>query len=216
MKKGKTELVFILDRSGSMAGLESDTIGGFNSMLKKQRDVPGECFITTVLFDHDYELLHNHIDLRGVSPMTEREYFVRGSTALLDAVGSTINKVISGQRNTAEVQQAEKVIFVIITDGQENSSREYPPAKIRQLIEEQKGHYGWEFIFLGANLDAVSTARDLGIHPDRAQNFIPDSQGVTLNFRVMSDAVEAYRQGHAVSPDWKQEIDDDYTKRKQK
>lgn len=214
MKKGKTELVFILDRSGSMSGLETDTIGGFNSMLEKQKGVDGECRITTVLFDHEYVLLHDRIDLSAVSPMTEKEYYVRGSTALLDAVGSTISKIISVQRNTAADHQAENVLFVIITDGQENSSREYSLDRIRRLIEQQKDRYGWEFIFLGANIDAVSAAADLGIHADRAQDFIADSEGVGLNFQVMSDAVESYRRGAEMPTDWKDEIDQDYKKRK--
>lgn len=214
MKEGKTELVFILDRSGSMGGLESDTIGGFNAMLKKQKDLAGECRITTVLFDHEYQLLHDRIDLGSVSPMTEKEYYVRGTTALLDALGSTIQKIISVQRNTAREHQAEKVLFVIITDGQENSSREYSLEKIRQHIEHQKSRYGWEFIFLGANIDAVSAAADLGIGADRAQDFIADSQGVGLNFQVMSNAVEAYRMGAEMPSDWKDAIDEDYKNRK--
>ncbi len=214
MKKGKTELVFILDRSGSMSGLETDTIGGFNAMLKQQKEVDGECFITTVLFDHEVMLLHDRIDIQAVSPMTAKQYFVRGSTALLDAAGSTINKIISVQRNTAEEHQAEKVLFVIITDGEENSSREYSLEKVRQMIEHQKEHYNWEFIFLGANIDAVSAAAGLGIHSDRSQNFVADRLGTNLNFRVMSEAVESYRMGSAMPEDWKDEIDRDYKKRK--
>ncbi|MCM1006903.1 MAG: VWA domain-containing protein [Ruminococcus flavefaciens] len=148
MKKNFTELVFILDKSGSMSGLESDTIGGFNSMLQKQKGVDGECRITTVLFDNNYTLLHDRIDIRAVSPMTDKEYFVGGSTALLDAIGTTINKLVSVQRNTSEDYRAEKVMFVIITDGDENSSREYSADKVRGMIEHEKEMYGWEFIFL--------------------------------------------------------------------
>ena len=157
MKKGFTELVFILDRSGSMGGLESDTIGGFNAMLEKQRKLDGECRITTVLFDNRYELLHDRIDIRAVSPMTEREYQVGGSTALLDAMGRTIQKMVNVQKSTAEEYRAENVMFVIITDGEENSSREYSAQKVKAMIEQEK-KYGWEFIFLGANIDAVETA----------------------------------------------------------
>ena len=194
MKKGLTELVFILDKSGSMGGLERDTIGGYNSMLEKQKAVPGECLITTVLFDNDYELLHDKIDIRAVSPITEKEYSVGGSTALLDAIGMTIHKIDNAQRHTADDYRAEKVMFVIITDGEENSSREYSAEKVKAQIQRQKEKYGWEFIFLGANIDAVETAGRFGIAPDRAQNYHADSQGVELNFCVMSDAVATFRK----------------------
>ena len=178
MKKGLTELVFILDKSGSMAGLESDTIGGYNAMLKKQRDVEGECRITTVLFNNNYELLHDRIDIRAVRPITEKEYSVGGTTALLDAMGRTIHKIINVQRNTDEAYRAEKVMFVIITDGYENSSREYSVENVRSLIQHQKDKYGWEFIFLGANIDAVETAQHFGISQNRAQNYHADSFGI--------------------------------------
>lgn len=194
MKKDLTELVFILDRSGSMAGLESDTIGGFNAMLKKQKAVAGKCVITTVLFDHEYELLHDRIDIRAVRPMTEKEYEVRGSTALMDAMGMTIEKIARVQQNTAEAYRAEHVLFVIITDGEENSSRTYSVEKVRALIERQKAEHGWEFIFLGANIDAVETAGTFGIRPECAANYVPDGAGTELNFRVMSDTVTAYRE----------------------
>ena len=155
MRKGLTELVFILDKSGSMAGLETDTIGGYNTMLKKQQMVDGECQITTVLFDNDYELLHDRIDIRAVSPITKKEYQIGGSTALLDAMGRTIQKIDNAQKHTAEEYRAEKVMFVIITDGEENSSREFSLRKVKALIKRQKEKYAWEFIFLGANIDAV-------------------------------------------------------------
>ena len=193
MKKGMTELVFILDKSGSMAGLEKDTIGGFNAMLQKQRGVEGECRITTALFDNRYELLHDRIDIRGVSPMTEKEYQVGVSTALLDAVGTTIHKLISVQKNTAEEYRAEKVMFVIITDGEENASREYSSDRIKSMISCEKERYGWEFVFLGANIDAVETARRFGNSPDRAADYVPDRAGTQLNFQMMSEAVAAFR-----------------------
>ena len=155
MKTNLTELVFILDRSGSMDGLESDTVGGFNSMLSKQQEDDDECRLTTVLFDHEYEILHDRIDIKAVSPITEKEYFVRGQTALLDAIGRTINKIGNTQKQTAEEYRAEKVLFVITTDGMENASREYTHDKIKSLIERQKTKYGWEFIFLGANIDVM-------------------------------------------------------------
>lgn len=213
MKKGLTELVFILDKSGSMAGLETDTIGGFNSMLEKQKAVEGECRITTVLFDNNYELLHDRIDIRAVNPITEKEYYVGGSTALLDAIGMTIQKIGNAEKNTSEDYRAEKVVFVIITDGQENASREYSSDKVKALIERQKEKYSWEFLFLGANIDAVETAGRFGIAPDRAQNFHADSEGVELNFRVMSQTVAAYREGAPMASDWGDEIKKDYAHR---
>ena len=198
MKKGLTELVFILDKSGSMSGLESDTIGGFNSMLQKQKDLEGECRITTVLFDHRYELLHDRIDIRAVGPMTEKEYRVGGNTALLDAVGRTIQKLAAVQKNTAEDYRAEKVLFVIITDGQENASREFSSQKVKEMIELEKEQYGWEFVFLGANIDAVETAGRFGIAPDRAADYLADGEGTALNFRAMSETVAAFRATGAV------------------
>ncbi|HZJ82177.1 MAG TPA: vWA domain-containing protein [Clostridia bacterium] len=213
MKKGLTELVFILDKSGSMGGLETDTIGGYNSMLTKQQALEGECRITTVLFDNNYELLHDRIDIRAVSPITEKEYAVGGTTALLDAIGRTIHKIGKVQKHTAQDYRAEKVMFVIITDGHENSSREYSVEKVRSLIEDQKAKYGWEFVFLGANIDAAETAEHFGISRDRAQNYHADSQGIELNFRAMSDAVSSYRQHDALPEDWKKEIEKDYKKR---
>ena len=213
MRKGLTELVFILDKSGSMAGLETDTIGGYNTMLKKQQMVDGECQITTVLFDNDYELLHDRIDIRAVSPITEEEYSVGGSTALLDAIGMTIHKIGNAQRHTADDYRAEKVMFVIITDGEENSSREYNSDKVKVQIERQKEKYGWEFIFLGANIDAVQTASRFGIAPDRAQNYHADSEGVELNFRVMSEAVATFRECAVMPEGWNDEIQKDYKRR---
>ena len=213
MKKGLTELVFILDKSGSMGGLEKDTIGGYNSMLEKQKAVPGECLITTVLFDNDYELLHDRIDIRAGSPITEKEYDVGGSTALLDAIGRTIHKIGNAQMNTADDYRAEKVMFVIITDGEENSSREYSAEKVKAQIQRQKEKYDWEFIFLGANIDAVETAGRFGIAPDRAQNYHADSEGTALNFRVMSDAVATFRECKEMPTGWNEEIEKDYKRR---
>ena len=198
MKKGLTELVFVLDKSGSMSGLEKDTIGGFNSMLEKQKEVDGECLITTVLFDNGYELLHDRIDIRAVSPITEKEYSVGGSTALLDAIGRTINKIGNAQRHTSDEFRAENVMIVIITDGEENSSREYSSDKVKAQIQRQKEKYGWEFVFLGANIDAVETASRFGIAPDRAQNYHADGVGTALNFRVMSETVATFRACSAI------------------
>ncbi len=194
MKKNLTELVFILDKSGSMSGLENDTIGGFNSMLEQQKKVGGQCIITTVLFDNRYELLHDRMDLRAIRPITRREYSVGGSTALLDAMGRTIQKIATAQKNTAEDYRAEKVMFVIITDGEENASRYYSSAQVKDMIRRQKERYGWEFIFLGANIDAVETAGRFGINADRAVDYVADSKGTQLNYRMMSESVAAFRQ----------------------
>lgn len=213
MKNGLTELVFILDKSGSMGGLEADTIGGYNAMLKKQKMIKGECNITTALFDNHYELVHDRIDIKGVSAITENEYVVGGSTALLDAIGRTINKIRNVQKHTAHDYCAEKIIFVIITDGEENSSKEYSVEQIKKMISHQKNSYGWEFIFLGAGIDAVETAVNYGISEDRAQNFYADSKGIDLNFRVMSRAVANYREASEIPKDWNKEIQKDYKER---
>ena len=193
MKKGLTELVFIIDRSGSMGGLENDTIGGFNAMLKEQQAVEGDAVVTTVLFDDKYELLHDRIDIRAVAPLTDKDYTVRGTTALLDALGRTIHKIRAAQKHTAENYRAEKVLFVIITDGQENASREYSAERIKTRIERQKQKYGWEFVFFGANMDAVMEAGKLGISADRAQNYCADAVGTSVAYTAMSAFSTAYR-----------------------
>lgn len=216
MKKGLTELVFILDRSGSMCGLENDTIGGYNSMLDKQKNEPGEAIVTTVLFDDRYELLHDRINLTGIKLLTDKEYYTRGSTALLDAIGKTINKIINVQRNTEENEQAENIVFVITTDGMENSSREYDYQKIRKLIEHQKSKYGWEFIFLGANIDAEGTAERFGVGKDRAATYNADKEGTLLNYEVISETVSYLRANRSISDDWKKRIDEDFKKRSKK
>lgn len=213
MKKGLTELVFILDRSGSMSGLESDTIGGYNALLQKQKKESGEAIITTVLFDDQYELLHDRINLLGIAPITDKEYFVRGTTALLDAVGKTINKLVNVQRHTAKEEQAEHVMFVITTDGMENASREFDYAKVSKMIEHQKKKYGWEFIFLGANIDAIATAERFGISKDRATNYNADSEGTMLNYEVLSETVSNLRANRAIEEDWKDRIEEDFKKR---
>jgi len=214
MKQGLTELVFILDKSGSMGGLEADTIGGYNSMLAKQQAVEGECRITTVLFDNNYELLHDRIDIKAVSPMTDKQYQVGGSTALLDAIGRTINKIGNAQKNTAEEYRAQKVMFVIITDGEENSSREFSADRVKELIERQKTKYGWEFIFLGANIDAVQTATRFGIGADRAVDYIADDKGTELNFSVMARALTGFRGTGTVDGSCFDEIRQDVKRRK--
>ena len=213
MKKDLTELVFILDRSGSMSGLERDTIGGYNSMMEKQRDEQGEAFVTTVLFDDEIEILNDRVNLRGMAPITEKEYFVRGTTALLDAMGKTISKVGNAQKHSPESERAEKVIFVITTDGMENASREYSYEKVRGMVERQKAKYGWDFIFLGANIDAVAEARRFGIDEDRAARFNSDAKGTAINYEVVGDAVRELRANRTMERDWKKRIEDDYKDR---
>jgi len=197
MKKDLTELVFILDRSGSMGGLESDTIGGFNSLLKKQKEVEGECLLTTVLFDNRYELLHDRIDIRGTAEITREQYFTRGSTALLDAVGLTIKKISTAQKNTSDNFRPEKTLCVIITDGMENSSREYRGHEIREMIERKKKEDGWEFVFLGANIDAFETAEHMGISRDYSANYHANSRGVSMNYCKMADGISEMRKGNS-------------------
>ena len=194
MKKGLTELVFIIDRSGSMSGLEDDTIGGFNAMLQEQQDVEGEAVVTTVLFDDRYELLHDRINIQAVAPLTRKDYTVRGSTALLDAVGRTIHKIKKIQRATREDFRAEKVLFIIITDGQENASRHYTADMIKERIEHQKQKYGWEFCFFGANMDAIAEAGKIGIAADRARNYFADACGTQAAYTAMSAISSAFRK----------------------
>lgn len=213
MTNNKTELVFILDRSGSMSGLESDTIGGFNAMLKKQKEVDGVCNITTVLFDNRYTLLHDRLDIRAVAPLTEKDYTVGGSTALLDAIGKTIHKIGAVQKYSRAEFRADKVLFVIITDGAENSSRHFSPKMVKEQIRHQTEKYGWEFIFLGANIDAVETASRFGIAPERAVDYVPDSRGTALNFEVMSETVASYRACGSVPANCFAKIKKDMKKR---
>jgi uncharacterized protein YegL len=216
MSTNLTELVFILDKSGSMAGLESDTVGGFNAMLSKQQAELGEAIVTTVLFDDHYELLHDRVSIRGLRPITEKEYFVGGCTALLDAIGKTIHKIGNAHRYTAEEQRPKKVMFVITTDGMENASREYTYAKVKEMVERQKEKYGWEFIFLGANIDALSTAARFGISADRAANYNADGKGMRLNYEAVSHVVSEIRASREIADNWKEEINKDFKSRSKK
>lgn len=214
MKKDVTELVFIFDRSGSMSGLEADTIGGFNSMIEKQKKEKGEAVVTTVLFDNQIETIHDRAELKTITPMTDKEYFVRGMTALLDAVGSTIQHIDHVHKVIGDDNIPEYTVFVITTDGLENASKEYSAEKVKKMIEEKQEKDHWEFLFLGANIDAIKTAGHLGIHANRAVNYHSDSVGTQLNYEVMSDTIGAFRRREAVGDEWKKRIDDDYNKRK--
>lgn len=214
MKKNLTELVFILDRSGSMAGLEKDTIGGFNSMIERQRATEGEVIISTVLFDNTCEVIHDRVDIRKIEPMTEKQYFVRGCTALLDAVGGAIHHIGNVHKYARDEDRPEHTMFVITTDGMENASRHYGSDRVKQMIERQKSKYGWEFLFLGANIDAVETAGNFGIDADRAVNYHSDSEGTALNYEVLSEAICSVRCSKPLGREWKKRIDEDYQRRK--
>ena len=214
MKKNLTELVMILDRSGSMSGLERDTIGGYNSMLQKQRETEGEVLVSTVLFDQRIEVLHDRVPLDKVPAMTEKDYYVRGSTALLDAVGGAIHHIGNVHKYAREEDRPEKTIFVITTDGMENASHEYSYDRVKEMVERQKEKYGWEFLFLGANIDAVKTAGRFGISADRAANYHSDHEGTKLNYEVLSDAVRSMRCCAApIDAGWKKLIEEDYESR---
>ena len=210
-KPKDVELVFILDRSGSMGGLESDTIGGYNSMLSKQKkEKTGKVSVTTVLFDDQYELLYNQVPIEKVSPMTEEEYYVRGSTALLDAIGKTVMQVKANQ-DKKEIK--DKVLFVIITDGMENASREYRVEQIKKLIEERKEKDNWEFLFLGANIDAIGAAQNIGIDSSRAVRFKSDKKGTAKNYEVLNEAIKEIRGGYQLNDSWKNGIEEDVKNR---
>ena len=214
VKNGITEIVFILDRSGSMSGLEADTIGGFNSMIEKQKSEPGEAIVSTVLFDHVTEVLHDRVKLSDIKPMTRSEYFVRGNTALLDAIGGSINHIGNIHKYARPADVPEKTIFVIITDGYENASRNFTREKIKALIENQKSKYSWEFLFIGANIDAVTAAQDIGISANRAVNYVADSAGTDVVYDSVSDAMsEARSESGEISENWCAEIAMDYDRR---
>ena len=219
MRKGLTEIVFILDRSGSMSGLEADTIGGYNSLISKQKKEEGEAIVSTVLFDDRTEVIHDRMLLENIKPMTDNEYYVRGCTALLDALGGAIRHIKNVQKYGREEDRPEKTLFIITTDGQENSSRHYSYDKVRHMVEKQKRKYGWEFLFLGANIDAVSEAAKVGIDKERAVDYRCDSEGTAVNYRALSKAVSRVRScsvecmGQALAPSWKEEIEEDYKRR---
>ena len=213
--KGLTEIIFILDRSGSMAGLESDTIGGFNSLIAKQKKENGQALVSTVLFDDRSDVLHDRIPLDKIAPMTDDDYFVRGCTALLDAVGGAIHHIGNVHKYARPEDRPEKTMVIITTDGMENASKRYTYEKVKSMIERQKEEYGWEFIFLGANIDAVEVAARFGISEDRAANYHSDEEGTALNYEVLSEAICQVRMGCApLSAGWKKKIDADFERRK--
>ena len=209
-----TEIVFILDRSGSMAGLEADTIGGFNSLIQKQKREDGKAVVSTVLFDDKCEVLHDRKDLMEIAPLTEEDYYVRGCTALLDAVGGAIHHIGNVHKYARPEDRPERTLFIITTDGMENASRKYGYEKVKRMIERQKERYGWEFLFLGANMDAVSVAGRFGIAPERAVRFHCDEKGTELNYRVLSETIANVRCGAPMGASWKEEIERDYEERK--
>ena len=214
MNKNLTEIVFILDRSGSMAGLEDDTIGGFNAMIEKQKAEAGEAYISTVLFDNYSEVIHDRVALDAVPKLTEKEYYVRGCTALLDAVGGAIHHIGNVHKYAREEDRPEKTLFVITTDGMENASRRYTYEKVREMIRRQKEKYGWEFLFLGANIDAAREAARFGITADRAANYHADTVGTAVIYEAMSEAVCDVRACRPMAADWKKRIDEDFKRRR--
>lgn len=214
MKHNITEIVFILDRSGSMSGLEADTIGGFNAMIEKQKKAPGKALVSTILFDDTSEVIHDRVDVQHLKPMTDEDYTPRGCTALLDAIGQAIHHIGNIHKYARAEDVPEHTLFVITTDGMENASRRYDTQTIKQMIEHQKETYGWEFLFLGANMDAVETAGRYGINQDRTATFHADRQGTQLNYEVLSEAICAVRDSVPLSAAWKKSIDDDYRARK--
>ena len=213
MKKNLTELVFILDRSGSMAGLEKDTIGGFNGMIEKQRQEEGEALISTVLFDNHTEVIHDRLPLNRVSGLTEKEYYVRGCTALLDAVGGAIHHIGNVHKYAREEDRPARTLFVITTDGMENASHRYSYEKVKEMITRQKEVYGWEFLFLGANIDAAREAARFGIAEDRAANYHADRMGTAVIYEAVNETVCNFRASRPMEAGWKKKIDADYQKR---
>ena len=208
-----TEIIFILDRSGSMGGLEADTIGGFNSMMRKQASEPGDALVSTLLFDNDVEVIHDRLNIKDVPEITSKEYYVRGCTALLDAVGGAIKHISMIHKYARKEDIPEKTLFIITTDGMENASRLYSYDDVRSMVEHQKSKHGWEFIFLGANIDAAAEASRYGIDSSMAVNYNCDSEGVGISFKVMEDVVRSYRNTCEVPKEWRKLIDDDFRSR---
>ena len=214
MKKNLTEMVFILDRSGSMSGLESDTIGGFNGMIERQKKEEGEALVSTVLFSDESKVIHDRVDLQKIEPMTDKQYYVGGCTALIDAIGSAIHHIGNVHKYAREEDRPEHTIFVITTDGMENASRQYGADEVKRMIQRQKEKYGWEFLFLAANIDAVETAGRFGISADRAVDYRADAIGTELNYRTIDKAIRCVRSSAPLDASWKSEIEEDYQSRK--
>ena len=213
MKNNITELVFILDRSGSMSGLEDDTIGGFNSMIEKQKKQDGDCYVSTVLFDDESEVLYDRVKLADISKMTDNDYTVRGCTALIDAIGGAIHHIGNIHKYARPEDVPEHTMFIITTDGQENASHRYTSEQVKKMIEHRREKYGWEFLFIGANIDAVETAARYGIDKERAVNYNADSEGTRLNYEVMSETICSFRESRPITADWKKKIDKDFKTR---
>ena len=213
MNNNLTEIVFILDRSGSMAGLEADTVGGFNAMVEKQKNEPGEALLSAVLFNTENRVIYDRADIRKVEPMTERQYCVGGCTALLDAVGGAVRHIANVHKYAREEDRPGKTVFVITTDGLENASRRYDYAEVQRMVRHEQEKYGWEFLFLGANMDAISAAGRFGIRAERAVRYAPDSAGTALNFSVVSDTVAHFRASRQIDENWAAPITADYRKR---
>lgn len=214
MNKNLTEIVFIIDKSGSMSGLEADTVGGFNSMIKKQKLTEGEALVTTILFSNESKLLHDRMNINDVKSMTADDYCVGGCTALLDAIGGAIQHIGTIHKYARKEDIPAHTMFIITTDGMENASKYYSSKQVKELIETKKQKYGWEFLFLGANIDAVKTAENFGISNDRAVNYHADSKGMKLNYEVLSEAISTVRTSSYLNDDWKKKIDDDFLSRK--
>lgn len=214
MKKDLTEVVFILDKSGSMSGLEKDTIGGFNSLIEKQRKEPGEAIVSTVLFSDNSTVIHNRMNIKEIPLLTSKEYYVSGCTALLDAVGNAINYINKKHNEANEDEVPEKTLFIITTDGLENASREFTYKKVKNLIENMKEQHKWEFIFLGANIDTVTEARKFGIDADNAVSYNCDVTGVELNYECLGEAISNVRTNKYLSKSWRANIDKDVKSRK--
>ena len=212
-KNGITELVFILDRSGSMRGLEKDTIGGFNSMIEKQKKQAGECYVSTVLFDNESEVVHDRVKLSEIEPMTEDDYYVRGCTALIDAVGGAIHHIGNIHKYARPEDVPEHTMLIITTDGMENASHRYTSDRVKHMVERQKKKFGWEFLFIGANIDAVETASRYGISSDRAVNYNADAKGTEIIYKTVSKSIRQMRMDAPINADWSDEINKDYEKR---
>ena len=214
MKENLTELVFILDKSGSMHNLTDDTIGGFNSLIEKQRGEEGECVVSTVLFDNRSTVVHDRVPLSEMKPMTRSDYVPRGNTALIDAIGGAVKHIGNVHKYARKEDIPQHTMFVIITDGMENASHMYTSDKVKAMIERQKESYGWEFIFIGANIDAVETAKEFGISEDRAVDYLADAEGTAAVYAASCDVIGKVRRNSSISRDWRDKIANDTKKRK--